>query len=221
MKFILEWLKRNGYIITTEKIIYFLIICAITFITIKTINPFEITESNKFDPTPLQINSIFVKLECIPNTDFIKEDSSLNCTTSVTSGIFGYKYIYITIQAFEIENLTTPIFGCRLYFYNVTGVYKTLICGDSYFDYVFKPDKSGLFKFKVTSLEAERYDGIEIGNFDQHEFKRTMNVLSENEALNTKLADRSYKIALLALFLFIPTLLLELRRFLRNENLKS
>ena len=211
-----------------EKQDWIFIALAILFIAISFLDIFSIPSNNRFDPNPISIGDIGVKLNCISkNTEFITEDSSISCNTSLISrSNIKFTTAYISIQAFNSENISNAIWECSSTYNNIiidNASYTIQIpCENTFFGNVFQPEKSGKYVFKINNLEARDNlygtgRGVSSGFNIDRPYTGDMTVITNNEATNISLADKSYKIAIIALLLYVPTLVLEIRRFLKDK----
>jgi len=87
------------------------------------------------------------------------------------------------------------------------------------FPELFKPSVAGLYKFEIYSFSGLTNYNIEIDTVAEDKnrfFIGNMEVLSKRESISLDIANKSFMVALLAILLFVPNLIFELRKFLKE-----
>ena len=217
---------RELYKITKDKLIYILLIFFILiFGSYLVLSSLEIKRS-QFTPNPIKIGGLYIKLNCQSiNTEFITEDSKIMCYLSVISDDINYDYVYVFIQAVNIENTSERTWSCHANLLEITNktYSNSTLCSNPYFDDIFMPEVPGTFKFKIAKLDAKlsldhAERGIEYSGTPEEYYKRDLVVIPTNEAFSMKITYLSLLVAIFASFLGTCGLILEIRRFLKGDQ---
>ncbi|MFH0973974.1 MAG: hypothetical protein V1817_04285 [Candidatus Micrarchaeota archaeon] len=217
-------LFEKEYVITKEKIFWSLtitIVAAVIFIFI--IPFFKSTVINRFEPVPLEIGYLDVYLVCLSNDNFITENSQLICNLSTKldeeSSKSFFQVVDVIIHGFDVENTSKAVYGCHAKFFNVTTHHSAfLLCENSFFNNTFKPEKAGTYKFGVGALSAVS-EG-ELITYDEvlpKFYKKELKVMSQDEAINLSIAEKSLLIAIISILIFLPSIIFEIRKFLTEK----
>lgn len=208
---------------------------------------FNFTTLECINSSDIIFENVYLKFSCTSkNTKFITEDSNIICSISAKPTrynlftgsewdmLIGSGYLYVEIEAVNIE-IDEIVWGC---YSNITipkhlrGYTEFQICENPNLDNVLQPDKTWLVKFRINYMK--RYideEKIDLGEgsyllipkieFDIESnvfFKGSMIVASKREAYSMEIAERSYMIAAFALILFVPILLLDIRKLFREKK---
>lgn len=162
---------------------------------------------NTFSPAPIDLGDIAIDLTCVSdNTNFIMEDSDLECKVSLISRSMLINWASVEIQVFDKTNTTKVIFGCGAGIYNITNVSysPSALCENLSRRNIFKPEMSGEFVFKISNInyyletpQATLRPDIYPGN--EGFYKKPLKVMTKDEERNIKNTNKNIALSILVL----------------------
>lgn len=165
-------------------------------------------QDNTFLPSPINIGHVAIKLACVSdNTNFIMEDSDLECKVSVISRSMPIDEASIDIQVFDKTNTTKAVFGCStqiIHSITNSSYSPSVLCESLSRRNIFKPEISGEFVFKISNINyySDTPQGTlrqDISPGNEGFYKKPLKVLTKDEDRNIKNTYKNLALSILML----------------------